>query len=96
MSTDTKWTIGTVVGTGLAIVTALLTIAGLLFAQFGSVNTRIADLRNELRAFRTEVNDRMEGFDTRLRDVEIAFGKVDQRLLIIKRFVLPTPDEPTE
>ena len=28
--------------------------------------------------------------------VEIAFGKVDQRLLIIERFVLPTPEQPAE
>ena len=38
----------------------------------------------------------MEGFDTRLRNVEIAFDKVDRRLLIIERFVLPTPDQPAE
>ena len=38
----------------------------------------------------------MERFDTRLRNVEIAFGKVDQRLLIIERFVLPTPEQPAE
>jgi hypothetical protein len=60
------------------------------------VNTRIDDLRTELRSFRAEVNDRMERFDTRLRNVEIAFGKVDQRLLIIERFVLPTPEQPAE
>ena len=38
----------------------------------------------------------MNGFDTRLRNVEIAFGKVDQRLLIIERVVLPTPEPPAE
>ena len=124
VSTDTKWIIGTVLGTGLALVTTLLTIASLLFAQLGSVNTRIDDMntriddmntriddmntriddmntriddmRGEFRDFRTEVRGRMEGFDTRLRNVEIAFGKVDQRLLIIERFVLPTPEQPGE
>ena len=110
MSSDTKWVIGTVIGTGLAIVTAVLTVAGLLFAQFGGLNnriddvnnriddmgTRIDDMRTEVRGFRTEVTDRMAGFDTRLRNVEIAFGKVDQRLLIIERFVLPTPEQPAE
>ena len=65
-------------------------------ARFDDVNARIDDLGADLRDFRTEVNARMEGFDTRLRNVEIAFGKVDQRLLIIERFVLPTPEQPVE
>ena len=64
--------------------------------QIVGVNTRIDDVRNDLRDFRTEVNARMNGFDTRLRNVEIAFGKVDQRLLIIERVVLPTPEPPAE
>ena len=114
MSNDTKWIIGTVLGTGLAVVTAVLTAAGLLLAQVGGLNDRIddvnqriddlrsemrtemRDLRNEMRDFRNEVNERMAGFDTRLRHVEIAFGKVDQRLLIIERFVLPTPEAPPQ
>ena len=61
-----------------------------------SLNGRIDYLRSELQNFRAEVNTRMAGFDTRLRNVEIAFGKVDQRLLIIERFVLPTPEQPAE
>ena len=125
VSTDTKWIIGTVVGSGLAIVTAVLTVAGLLLAQFGglndriddvnaridgldgsvnariddldgSVNARIDDLRADLRDFRSEVQARMDGFDTRLRNVEVAFGKVDQRLLTIERVVLPTPEPPAD
>ena len=32
---------------------------------------------------------RMDGFDERLRAVEIGFGKVDQRLSIIERVLLP-------
>ena len=34
-------------------------------------------------------------FDTRLRNVEIAFGKVDQLLVTIERIVVP-PAEPAE
>ncbi|MCY4077135.1 MAG: hypothetical protein OXH04_17080 [Acidobacteria bacterium] len=92
MSTDTKW----IVGTGIGIVVAMLTtgvgLAALMVSLIAGVNGRTDDVRGELREFRTEVNGRMEGFDTRLRDVEIAFGKVDQRLLLIERFVLPTPE----
>ncbi|MCY4029583.1 MAG: hypothetical protein OXH75_25120 [Acidobacteria bacterium] len=35
---------------------------------------------------------RPDGFDDRLRGVEIAFGKVDQRLLTLERVVLPAPE----
>ena len=126
MSADTKWIIGTVVGSAVAVVTAVLTVAGLLFAQIAGINTRIDDVRGELRDFRMEantriddvrgelrdfrmeantriddvrgelrdfrmeVNTRMDGFDTRLRNVEIAFGKIDQRLLTIERVILPS------
>ena len=59
-----------------------------------SVNGRIDDLRTDLRDFRTEVSARLDAFDTRLRNVEIAFGGVDQRLLTIERVVLPAADQP--
>lgn len=85
MSTDTKWIIGTVIGTGVAVVTAVLTVAGLLFAQIAGVNTRIDDVRADVRELRAD----HVRFDERLRSVEIAFGKVDQRLLTIERVVLP-------
>ena len=74
MSSDTKWVIGTVIGTGLAIVTMGLTIAGFLFAAIGDVRTDIRRL------------------DDRLRAVEIAFGKVDQRLATLERLHRPSPD----
>ena len=36
---------------------------------------------------------RLAGFDERLRAVEVALGKVDQRLLTIERVVLPAPGD---
>ena len=90
---DTRALILTIIGAGLAVVTIVVTV---LSMQIVGVNTRIDDVRNDRRDFRTEVNARMNGFDTRLRNVEIAFGKVDQRLLIIERVVLPTPEPPAE
>ena len=96
MSTDTKWIIGTVIGAGIAIVTAVVTtvlsVAGLLFAQIDLVNTRIDDLARAVSELRTDVRELRADhvrFDERLRNVEIAFGKVDQRLLTIERVVLP-------
>ena len=94
MSNDTKWVIGTVV-----------LLAGLLSAQIAGVNARVDDLRADLggrmdrieaRMDRIEtrmdrIETRLDGFDERLRAVEVAFGKVDPRLLTIERVVLPAP-----
>ena len=79
MGTDTKAIIGTIVGTGLVV-------AGLLSAQIAGVNARVDDLRADLRDMRAS----MERFDARLDGVEVALGKLDQRLLTIERVVLPT------
>ena len=91
VSTDTKAIIGTIVGTGLAL-------AGLLSAQIAGVNARVDDVRADMREMRGDMREMrasMERFDSRLDAVEVAFGKVDQRLLTIERVVLPsaTPDE---
>ncbi len=78
MSNDTKAIIGTIVGT-------CLVLGGLLTAQLAGVNTRIDDLRADLRDMRAS----MERFDARLDALEVSFGKVDQRLMTIERVVLP-------
>lgn len=80
MSSDTKAIIGTIIGTGLVL-------AGLLSAQIGAVNGRIDDLIGRISRLETDVRS----MDARLRAVEIAFGKLDQRLLTIERAVLPAP-----
>ncbi len=67
MSTDTKAVIGTTVGTGLVV-------AGLLTAQLSGVNTRINDIREELREQRADIREDHERFDTRLDAVEVALG----------------------
>ena len=84
MSSDTKAIIGTIVGTGLVV-------AGLLSAQIAGVNTRVDDLRADLRDMRSS----LERFDARRDAVEVALGKLDQRLLTIERVVLP-PAAPGE
>ena len=53
------------------------------------VNGRFDEVRADIRGLRGDVN-RM---DERLRAVEVAFGRVDQRLLTIERVVLP-PEQP--
>ena len=70
--------------------------------QIAGVNARIDDVgarmdRIETRMDRIEtrmdrIETRLDGFDDRLRSVEIAFGKVDQRLLTLERVILPAPE----
>ena len=69
MSSDTKWIIGSIIGTGGVIATLLLTLTGLMVQQNAGVNTRIDDahqriddvqadireLRTEIRELRTEI-----------------------------------------
>lgn len=84
VSADTKW----IIGIGVAIITTMVGIgaalAGLLLTQIAGVNARIDDVS-------ARIDLRLDGLDERLRNVEIAFGKVDQRLLTIERVVLPAP-----
>ena len=60
------------------------------FAQLeAEMNQRFAQLEAEMNQRFAEVNRRLDAFDERLRAVEIAFAKVDQRLRTIERIVLP-------
>ena len=93
MSSEVKWVIGTgVVLAGL--------VGGLLSAQIQnlgtSLNTRIDDLNTSLSGRMDRLESRIDGLDERLRNVEIAVGKLDQRLLTIERVVLPGEDQPGE
>ena len=92
-SNDTRWVIGTII-----------VAAGLLSAQISGVNTRIDDVNANLTAQIDNVNinltaqidvlrDDMRGLDGRLRAVEVAFGKVDQRLATLERAVIPAAGE---
>ena len=60
------------------------------------LRTEINQLRNEMNQRFSEMNRRLEIFDERLRSVEIAFAKVDQRLEIIERVLLPDAPSPPE
>ena len=75
-TTDTKAPVGTIVGIGLVV-------TGLLVSWFAGVNTRIDDVRVEMR-------DGMERLGAGFDSVEAGLGKIDQCLLTIERFVQPT------
>ena len=91
MDNGTKW----IVGTGVAIITA---IVGSAVAVVAVVVTLAGDIRADLRDVRADLRDvraSVDSLDARLRAVEVGFGKVDQRLLTIERVVLP-PSPPGE
>ena len=67
-----------IVGTGVAIIAS---VVGSAVAVIAVAVTLVGDVRADLRRM-----------DDRLRAVEIAFGKVDQRLETLERLHLPTPE----
>ena len=67
-----------IVGTGAAIIAS---VVGSAVAVIAVVVTLVGDVRADLRRM-----------DDRLRAVEVAFGKVDQRLETLERLHLPTPE----
>ena len=104
---DTRALILTIVGTGLAVITVLsMQIAGVntriddvradVAGQIANTNTRIDDLRNDVDNLRTERRDDNRDLRTRLRAVEVAFSKVEQRLETLERVLLPPPEPAAE
>ena len=65
MSSDTKW----IIGTGISLVGVL---AGLMLAQFSSMNSRLDDLGHRIDDLQSVVR----GMDERLRAVEIGLAEV--------------------
>ena len=78
----------TIIGTGVALGALLI---GLVMNQ----NLRIDDLRGDLTGQIDDVKTDIRDMRTRLRNVQIDFGKVDQRLLTLERVIIP-PVEPPE
>ena len=83
---DIRTLVLTIVGTGVGLAVLL---TGVMYALIGGVNTRIDDLDASLNTRIDDLRADVRGLDTRLRAVEVALGKVDQRLLTIERIVLP-------
>ena len=90
----------TIIGTGLAITTIIVSTIALVagglndhLATIGSqmdvMNGEIDELRNDMREDHREMREDHREFNTRLRNVEIEFGKVEQRLETLERAVLP-------
>ena len=58
-----------------------------LSARIDGVNTRIDDLRGDIRELRAD----LVRVDERLDALEVAVGRLDQRLATIERVMLPSP-----
>ena len=84
MSMDTKWIIGTGVAVIASVVGSAVAVVGGVREDVRAAHAAVDGLRDDMREDHTR-------FDTRLDAVEVAFGKVDQRLLTIERVVLPAP-----
>ena len=101
MSEQSKWTVGSAIGLGLL----LLALFANFNARLDDQSAQMAGLRTEMAGLRADVTGQIAGLrtemadlradvrrlDDRLRAVEIAFGKVDQRLLILERVLIPAP-----
>ena len=74
--------IGTGIGVTVVVVSVIVIVASGIDSRLNTMNARIEALRSDMR-------DDHHGLDTRLRSVEIEFGKVGQRLETLERAVLP-------
>ena len=63
-------------------------VIGVVLAAAMALSVQIAGIRTDIR----RLEDRLNAMDDRLRAVEIAFAKVDQRLATLERLHLPAPD----
>lgn len=63
-------------------------VIGVVLAAAMALSVQIAGIRTDVR----RLEDRLNAMDDRLRAVEIAFAKVDQRLATLERLHLPAPD----
>ena len=95
MSEQSKWTVGSALGLGVLLL-ALFANFNARFddqsAQIAGLRTEIADLRADMTGQIADLRDDVRRLDDRLRAVEIAFGKVDQRLLTLERVLIPAPE----
>ena len=102
MSEQSKWTVGSALGLAVLLL-ALFANFNARFddmaarlddfsARLDDMQAQIAALRAEFRAEFRDIRADIRRLDDRLRAVEIAFGKVDQRLLTLERVLIPAPD----
>ena len=107
---ESRTMVVTIIGTGVALGALLIGLVmnqnlriddlrGDLTGQIddlrGDLTGQIDDLRGDLTGQIDDVKTDIRDMRTRLRNVQIDFGKVDQRLLTLERVIIP-PVEPPE
>ena len=96
---ESRTIVVTIIGTGVALGALLISLVmnqNLRIDDLrGDLTSQIDDLRGDLTGQIDDVKTDIRDMRTRLRNVEIAFGKVDQRLLTLERVIIP-PAEPPE
>ena len=104
MNNETKWIVGTgaaviasVFGSAVAVIAVVVTLVGGVREDVRTSRAAVDGLRDDMQAavdgLRDDVREDHARFDARLDAVEVALGKVDQRLLTIERVVLPAPEQ---
>ena len=95
---ESRTIVVTIIGTGVALGALLI---GLVMNQNlriddlrGDLTGQIDDLRGDLTGQIDAVKTDIRDMRTRLRNVAIAFGKVDQRLLTLERVIIPAAEPP--
>ena len=106
---ESRTIVVTIIGTGVALGALLIGLVmnqnlriddlrGDLTGQVddlrGDLTGQIDDLRGDLTGQIDDVKTDIRDMRTRLRNVEIAFGKVDQRLLTLERVIIPAAEPP--
>ena len=67
-----------------------------MLAQYEKRNDKAhAELRDTVTAAATRLGQRIDGLDARLRNVDVGFARIDQRLETLEWVMLP-PASPTQ
>ena len=75
-----------IVGTGIGVTAVVVSVIAIVA---NGINSRLDTMNVRLEALRGDVREDHKGLGARLRNVEIEFGKVGQRLEALQRGVLP-------
>ena len=75
-----------ITGTGIGVTAVVVSVIAVVAS---GINSRLSTMNARIEALRGDMREDHKGLDTRLRNVEIEFGKVGQRLETLERAVLP-------